>query len=197
MTTSAANCMSGADELSFERISTWHPDFVAAIREHYTGSRAAPPGKKMAWRITDTVETIAWIGLGEPAYKLAPRRRLGLKDARPAALTVCCFIYRRVAAGITKVRGGDLLSMWHGVASEAWSERYGWEPVHWESLVQASAVESDVPGACFRSAGYRSLGLTTGRGARRPAGSTHSARVWGNTEPKLVFYRGPLHRVAV
>lgn len=62
-------------------------------------------------------------------------------------------------------------------------------------LVDPKHVASVNPGACFRRAGYRRLGMTTGRGARRPAGSTHSARVWGPTSPRMVFYRGPLARL--
>lgn len=30
-------------DLIFLPISTWNPDFVKAIRAHYTGSRGAPP----------------------------------------------------------------------------------------------------------------------------------------------------------
>ena len=166
--------------------STWDPALVAAIRRHYTGSRGAPPGKKMAWRVGD-----AFIGLGEPSYKLAPRRRLGLADARPLPHTVCQFIFRREEPR-GPWRGSDLLKAWHEVCSADWAERYGWEPVHFETLVLPSAVGSAVPGACYRRAGYRSLGMTTGRGARRPPGNTHGPRVWGPTDPKLVLYRGPL-----
>ena len=79
--------------LAFIPLSTWHPDFVAAIRAHYTH----------------------------------------------------------------------------------WQHRYGWAPVHWESMVGPTFVASKVPGACFRRAGKR---------------------VWMDSEPKLVLYRGPLARVA-
>lgn len=167
--------------------STWDPDFVAAIRAHYSGSKGPPPGKKLAWRVDG-----GWVGLGEPAYKLAPRRRLGLEDARPLEHTVSVFIYRRDRPSSRP--GGEVLVEWHERAAEDWRERYGWAPIHWETMVLPSAVASEVPGACFRRAGYRSLGYTTGRGARRPPGATHGARVWGDTEPKLVLYRGPLHR---
>lgn len=37
--------------IDFELVSTWLPEFVAALREHYTKSRGAPPGKKLAWRV--------------------------------------------------------------------------------------------------------------------------------------------------
>jgi hypothetical protein len=169
--------------------STHEPSFLAALRRHYTRSAGPPPGRKLAWRVGD-----AWIGLGEPAYKLAPRRRLGLLDARPAPRTVCQFLFRREEPR-GPWRGSDLLRAWHAVASEHWETRYGWAPDHWETLVLPSAVESPVPGACYRRVGYRSLGLTTGRGARRPPGATHGPRVWTDTEPKLVLYRGPLRRI--
>ena len=169
--------------------STWDPALVEAIRGHYTGSRGAPFGKKMAWKVGD-----AFIGLGEPSFKLAPRRRLGLEDARPLEHTVSQFIFRRLAP-YGPWRGSDLLKAWHEVCEDHWEARYGWRPVHFETMVDPECVASKVPGACYRRAGYRSLGLTTGRGASRPAGHTHGARVWGETSPKLVLYRGPLHRV--
>lgn len=178
--------------IAFVPISTWAPDFVAAIRRHYTGSRGAPVGKKLAWRIEEDGRTVGWIGLGEPSYKLAPRRRLGLVDARPLPFTVSNFIYR--LEGERAAKASAILAKWHDEAAMAWRTRYGWLPVHWESMVGQG--DSDNPGACFRRAGYRKLGLTTGRSARRPAGATHGARIWCDAPPKLVFYRGPLPRVA-
>lgn len=170
--------------------STWDPGMIAAIRAHYSGSSGPPPGKKLAWRVGDS-----WIGLGEPAFKLAPRRALGLEDARPLPSTVSCFIFRREEPR-GPWRGSDLLKAWHDVAGKDWADRYGWEPVHWETMVLASAVLSEVPGACFRRAGYRRLGETTGRSARRPPGATHGPRIWTDAPPKIVLYRGPLPRVA-
>ena len=108
--------------LWFEPCSTWHPLFVTALREHYTGSRGAPPGKKLAWVVFESDTAIGVIGLGEPAYKLAPRRRLGLADARPLPATVCNFIFRRWGG---EARGSDVLKAWHPVAEAAWEERYG------------------------------------------------------------------------
>lgn len=179
--------------VTFERISTWNAEFVAEIRKHYTQSRGAPPGKKMAWRISENGIVRGYIALGEPAYKLSPRRRLGIADARPLPRTVCNFIYRLIRPG--ESRASEILNIWHEVASAAWEESYGWVPEHWETLVQADAVTSPVAGACFRKAGYRSLGETSGRSARRPAGNTHGARIWMDAPKKIVFYRGPLARV--
>jgi len=179
--------------LNIEKLkSTWDPVFVAAIRRHYTGSRGAPPGKKLAWTIREDGVVRGFIGLGEPAYKLAPRRRLALADARPLPRTVCCFIFRLESEGATKA--SSILRAWHSVAAQDWESRYGWWPVHWETLIGQG--DQCNPGACFRRVGYRSLGYTTGRGARRPKGNTHGPRVWGDTTPKLVLYRGPLHRLA-
>lgn len=71
--------------ISFDECSTWASDFRGAVLRHYTGSKGAPVGKKQGWRIYEHVgritNLIGWIGLGEPSYKLAPRRRLGLQDA--------------------------------------------------------------------------------------------------------------------
>lgn len=177
--------------IEFRPISTWDPDFVAAIRRHYTGSRGAPPGRKLAWEIWEDGVRRGWYGLGEPPFKCAPRRRLGLEDARPAP--VCDFIFRLEVRGPT--RASSLLRQLELVAGDAWLARYGWRPVHWESLVQPDAVASSVAGACYRRAGYRSLGRTTGRTARRPAGATHAARIWTDGAAKVLLYRGPLARV--
>ena len=178
----------------FIEMSAWSEYFVRAIRRHYTGSMGPPPGKKVAWRIVEqwdgTLQTVGWIGLGEPAYKLAPRRRIGLQDARPLDFTVCCFIYRIEGPHVVSAR--DILRLWHPVASEVWSRRYGWSPVHWETMIGQGDTSN--PGACFKRSGYRSLGMTTGRSARRPAGHSTGPRIWMDSTPKLVLYRGPLHR---
>lgn len=179
--------------LTFLHVSCRSALFLREVRAHYTGSSGAPPGKKTGWLALWDGEPFAVLGVGEPAFKLAPRRRLGLMDARPLPETVSCFIFRRFSAA--PVPGGDVLDAWHAVASEDWCERYGWVPVHWETMVLPSAVTSEVPGAAFRRAGYRSLGMTTGATARRPAGHSRGPRVWGIGEPKLVLYRGPLARL--
>lgn len=181
--------------IRFELCSTWAPDFVEAIHRHYTASRGAPPGKKLAWRIFEGEVLRGYIGLGEPAYKLAPRRRLGLADARPLPGTVCNFIFRLEQPG--KVLASEILRLWHPIAERDWTIRYDQPIEHWETLCQPGATRSEVVGACFRcfrKAGYRSLGLTTGRSARRPPGNTHGPRVWADAPPKLVLYRGPLAR---
>lgn len=177
---------------AFLPVSTWDREFVASLREHYSESNGAPPGKKIAWRIMVGGKHLGWIGLGEPTFALAARRRLGLPPHPPQPLTVGCFIFRVEREGLA--RGSDVLRDWHAVASREWEKRYGFAPVHWETLVDPAHVKSDNAGACFRRAGYRSLGWTTGRGARRPTGATHAARVWGPTSKRLVFYRGPLAR---
>ena len=184
--------MSGA---AFLPMSTWDAALIAAFREHYTGSGGPPPGKKMAWRIFTAGRPRGWIVLGEPAFKLSPRRRLGLMDARPLPCTVCCAIYRVDPPLPDEPSAGDILREWHPIASTEWAARYGFDPVHWETMVDPSAVASSNPGACFKRAGYRSLGLTTGRSARRPPGHSRGPRVWGDAAPKLVLYRGPLARV--
>lgn len=177
----------------FRAISTWDPEFVAAIRRHYTESRGAPPGKKIAWRIEEDGVVVGWIGLGEPAFKLAPRRRLGLADARPMSRTVSCFIYR--LEGPRVARASEILKQWHEVAGRAWMLRYGWRPEHWETMCGREGGDGYNLGACFKRAGWRSLGWTTGRSARRPEGHGHRDRVWGDSTRKLVLYRGPLARM--
>jgi len=169
--------------------STWDPSYIQAIRAHYTGSRGPPPWKKLGWEILEKGVHRGWIGLGEPPYKLAPRRRLGLVDARPLPCTVLCTIFRLDAPGTLKASA--ILKEWQPVAASHWCSRYGWEPLHWETMVGQGEEVMDY---CFRRAGYRSLGMTTGRTARRPAGATHGPRVWGDSSPKLVLYRGPLRR---
>ncbi len=173
-------------DFGFLPCSTWDGDFLRAILDHYTKSRGAPPGKKLAWRILERGLHRGWIGIGEPMFKLAARRRLNIQDGRPLPETVCCFIYRLEARGGGLARSSDILRAWHPEAAATWRDIYGWTPIHWETLVDPAEVESPIAGACFRRAGYRSIGLTTGRGARRPAGSTHGARVWADVSPKLV-----------
>jgi hypothetical protein len=179
--------------IAFLQISTWDKEFVDAIKRHYTGSSGPPPGKKMAWRILENGRHRGWVGLGEPSFKLAARRRLGLADARPLPATVSNFIYRIEASG--DALASHMLREWHDIAASEWQSRYGVRPIHWETMVDPECVDSDVPGACFRRAGYRSLGMTTGRTARRPAGHGQGPRVWGDASPKLVLYRGPLARL--
>lgn len=176
--------------VTFEECSTWAPDFRAALLRHYTRSLGAPPGKKQGWRIQEDGRIVGWIGLGEPAYKLAPRRRLGLLDARPLERTVSNFLYRLEGERVTAA--SRLLRAWMPVAASCWARRYGWAPVHWESMVGRG--DEQVLGACFRGARWRAIGWTTGRSARRQTGNSRGARVWGDSEPKLAFYFGPLHR---
>lgn len=170
------------------------PRFTEAIRAHYTGSRGAPYGKKICMEILEDGHR-GWIGVGEPTFKLSPRRRLGLEDARPLPKTVCCFIYRLDAPGLTPA--SKILRDWHHVAARWWEIAYGWMPEHWETMVDPTKIlEKGNPGACFRRAGYRPLGYTTGRSARRPEGhGKGSPRLWVDDTPKLVLYRGPLHRL--
>lgn len=179
---------------AFLQVSSWDRDLVAAYGEHYTQSKGAPPGRKIAWRIFTAGRARGWIVLGEPAFKLSPRRMIGITDARPLPHTVCCAIYRVDTRRDCEPSAGDILRMWHSVAAVEWAQRYGWQPIHWETMVDPAAVKSKNPGACFKRAGYRALGLTTGRSARRPAGHAHGARVWCDSSPKLVLYKGPLAR---
>lgn len=187
------------EPICFERITTGNPDFVAAVRRHYTGSRGAPPGKKLAWEIYEDGRRIGWIGLSDPAARLAPRRCLGLADIRPLPHTVSNFIYRLEEPH--RVPASEILKLWLPFAADEWERRYpagayadGGRPIHWETMVgQGDATNL---GACFKAAGFRSLGWTTGRGAVRPPGATHGPRVWVDKSPKLVLYRGPLARVA-
>ena len=179
--------------IQFESISTWDSEFVKAIRRHYTGSRGAPVGKKLAWEIIENGELRGWIGIGEPSFKLAARRRIGIADARPLPNTVNNFIFRLERQG--QAKASEILKAWHPIASNEWEKRYGWPIIHWETMVDASKTQSALSGACYRRAGYRRLGQTTGRSCKRPAGYTHGSRVWFDGTVKDVFYRGPLARL--
>lgn len=191
--------------IEFVPISTWQADFVAAIRRHYTESRGAPPGRKLAWEIVEDGALRGWIGLSEPAFKLAARRRLGLTDARPLPGTACNFIFRLERPGA--VRASEILRAWRVVAASGWAERYDEELVHFETSIDPSKVASSVVGACYRRAGYRHIGQTTGRTCRRPAGggagigehgtdNWPKGRVWTDGSVKEVFYFGPLPRIS-
>lgn len=181
--------------IAFLQVSTRAPDFVAAIHAHYSGSRGAPPGQKLAWRIVEDGRTIGWIGLGEAPYKLSPLRRLGIADARPPRTAACCFIYRLEDRAVRHTSASAILRAWHPIARQEWERRKGHPLVHWITMVDPSRVQSVVPGACFRRAGYRPLGMTTGRSRRRPVGhGCGKPAVWCDSTPKLVLYRGPLSR---
>lgn len=192
--------------ISFEPLSTWDPDFVSALRRHYTGSLGPPPGRKLAWRIVEGgVLVRGYIGLSEPSFKLAARRRLGLDDARPLPGTASNFIFRLEAAGA--IKASQILRAWIPVAEAEWLRRYDESLVHLETMIDPSKTTSPVVGACYRRAGFRHIGQTTGRMCRRPAagegagahGSTSwpsGGRQWGQGSVKQVFYRGPLARLA-
>lgn len=70
-------------EPAFLPVSTWDREFRASLLEHYSRSRGAPPGKKIAWRIMIDGRHYGWIGLGEPTFALAARRRLGIPAHPP------------------------------------------------------------------------------------------------------------------
>ena len=181
-------------DITFKVVSNRDERFIAAIKAHYNGSSGPPYGKKLSLEILENDKHRGWIGLGEPSFKLAPRRRLGLYDARPLAQTVSCFIYRLDSSG--NVPASTILKTWHETAEFWWFISYKWRPVHWETMVDPTKIlEKQNPGACFRRAGYRPLGYTTGRSARRPEGhGKGEPRIWVDDTPKLVLYRGPLHR---
>jgi hypothetical protein len=190
------DCHCDQPSITFEGCSTWAVDFREALLRHYTGSKGAPVGKKQGWRILEHTGRgtglVGWIGLGEPAFKLAPRRRLGLMDARPLPFTVSNFMFRLEGHRITAAR--EILRRWMPVASDFWLIRYGWRPIHWESMVGQGDPAN--LGACFSGARWRRLGWTTGRSARRQTGNAHGKRTWCDAPPKLVFYWGPLARKA-
>src|SRR5690606_2273852 len=105
---------------------------------------------------------------------------------------VNCFVYR--LEGPRLATASVILREWHPVAEKHWELRYGWRPIHMETMVDPTKVETGGtnPGACFRRAGWRLLGETTGLTVRRP---TREERVFERgATPKLVFYRGPLER---
>lgn len=181
-----------AAKLHFTPMSSQDPAFLAALRRHYTGSARAPYGRKQVWEIHEELlgqlDLVGYIGLGEPIFKLAVRRRLGL-DPSFKSNTANNFIYR--LEGPRYSLASDILRAWIPVAQADWKTRYGEDLTHIETLIGQG--EDANPGASFKAAGFRSLGMTSGRTARRPA---HGKRVWSDGVPKLVLYWGPLHRVA-
>lgn len=116
-------------------------------------------------------------------------------DTSPLPQTISCFIYRLDAEG--SFPSYKILRAWHPIMENDWAFVYDWKPIHVETMVDPEKIlNKENPGACFRRAGYRPLGFTTGLTIRRPAGHTHGpTRVWSRGNPKLVLYRGPLHRL--
>jgi hypothetical protein len=179
--------------LHFVPVSSQDPRFLASLRRHYTKSAKAPYGKKQVWEIYEedgeSIALVGYLGLGEPIFRLAVRARVGRRpDDR--ANTASNFIYRLEGPRVSLA--SDILKAWIPVAQADWKARYGEELIHIESLIGQG--EPGNPGASFKAAGFRTLGMTSGRTARRPA---HGKKVWSNTTPKLVLYWGPLARVPV
>lgn len=186
------SCRPKNDGLHFVFVPTYEAGFLAALRRHYTGSRGPPPGRKLAVEVWEGETLRGWWGVGEPPFKLAARRTLGIDDARPLPGTVCDFVYRLESPGA--VPASRILARARVVMAAEWARRYGETPTHWETLVDPARVVSGLPGYCYLRAGYRRIGETTGRGARRPPGATHGPRVWGPASRKVVLYYGPLSR---
>ncbi len=189
----------GAPLLRIEPLaSVGNPEFVAALRRHYTESRGAPAGKKLAWGLWEGDTLRGYLGLAEPSFRLAARRALGIEDiSKPLPGTYSNFFYRLEAPGAW--RASEILLAWHTQMPDDWMARYptskyptSSRPTHIETMVDAAKVTSVNPGYCYKLAGYKLIGGTTGRGARRPPGHTHGARVWGDVSRKIVFYHGPL-----
>lgn len=179
----------GSGDLYFLPTSGGSPDFLAALRSHYPKSQAPPPGRKILFRVLERYTHRAWIGFGEPPFKLRARRRLGLENARPLPGTTCCYIYK---ADRGVLLASAILKKVHPIASAEWARLYDEEIIHWETLVDPTKITSVVPGACFRRAGYRSLGMTTGVEVNRLNGKRVFTQ--GGSK-KLVLYRGPLPRL--
>ena len=116
------------------------------------------------------------------------RKRLGLKSNQPDRGTVNNFIYRLEGGRLSLA--SDILKAWLPVAQVDWELRYGEPLVAIETLIGQG--ESSNPGASFKAAGFRTLGMTEGRGRRRP---THGKVVYIDTTPKLVLYWGPRARL--
>ena len=180
--------------LAFEPISTRHPEKMAALLEHYPGSKGPPYGKKQGFRIWEDGQHRGWFGVGEPSFALGARRSVG-RNPKDRANTVNNYMYRLDAPGERKA--SEILNELIPEAEERWIRRYGPENriEHWETMVDPAAVKSQVPGASYRRAGFRSLGPTSGLSFRRPAGHGQGSRIRVPGTQKLVLYRGPLDRV--
>lgn len=100
--------------ISFSVVSARDPEFLAALRRHYSGSRQGPYGKKIVWRIIEGQQTVGWIGVGEPSFRLAARARLcGVVDTRALPQSVGCFVYR--LEGPRETSASEILRLWHPI----------------------------------------------------------------------------------
>ena len=127
------------------------------------------------------------IAAGEPMFRCAPRdRALALNLAPgvpPPRWLVACVAFR--VEGAPFGVASRAIALWRASVAQDWSERYGDAVRAWETLVGPPRS-----GACFRHDGWRRVGYTTGRGARRPGGHGHSKRIWIDTgERKMVLLR--------
>ncbi len=180
------------DRLSIERVSTWLPEKVAALKRHYTGSAGPPPGKKIGYRIVEGDQVRGYAGYGEPSFKLGARRMVG-RDPADRSGTVNNYMFRLENDGTHKA--SEILRELEARVAHDWRAQYGWEPQHWETMIDPDAVMSDVVGGSYRKAGYRRLGPTSGLSFRRPTGRGSGPRLEVPGTQKQVFYRGPFDRV--
>ncbi len=187
-----------APRLRIEPLASVGGPFKEALLRHYTESKGSPAGKKLGWGIWEGSALRGYLGLAEPSARLAARRALGIENIEPLPGTYSNFFYRLEAPGAW--RASEILIAWHSQLADDWAERYplgakyptSHRPVHVETMVDAGKIASVNPGYCYKLAGYKVIGGTTGRGARRPPGSTHGPRVWGDVSRKIVLYHGPL-----
>lgn len=182
----------GGSSLWFEMIGKGHSGLIQAIKRHYPGSKRPISGRCMCWEITETEGVIGYIGLGDTTLNLVARKRLGTGSAYKLHESVCVFMYQLVDQRKRYNCASTILKRWESIASKCWFLRYGWRPMHWETFVNPQLIkEKDNPGACFKRAGYRTLGWTSGKSAQH----YHPERTVAQNSRKIVLYKGPLARI--
>lgn len=170
-----------------ERVSPNDSEYAAIWSRHYTRSRGAI-GRQTHYLVRLGGRVVGIVAAGEPMFRNRARdRALGLvyahdKEPPPRWLASC--VAFRVEGAPHGFASACLAEFRAGAASD-WKREYGDEIMAWETTVEPPRY-----GACFRKDGWRRVGRTTGRGARRPAGHGHGRkRVFVATTRKIVLVR--------
>lgn len=177
---------------SIVRTSPAESAYAAIYARHYTRSRGAI-GRQLHYLVRLDGRVLGIVAAGEPMFRCRPRDRwlrrtfcddsLCADGAPPPRWLVACAAFRVENAphGLATA----VLALWRLAVAADWRDKYGDDVRAFETTVGPPRS-----GACFRHDGWQKVGYTTGRGARRPDGHGHAARVWIDTgERKMVLVR--------
>lgn len=132
-------------------------------RYHYLGYRPLP-GAQLRYFARCEGRTLALLGFGAAAWRLAPRDRwIGWTDeqrARNLPLVANNARFLILPWIESKNLASKLLALTARRLGRDWTARYGYRPLLLETFVDANRY----PGTCYRAANWVHVGTTQGRG---------------------------------